>query len=363
MECLNYGGLDEQGFSGKIRLKSELEGFYERGFRSSGIACLRFILMAFVCFWNFGFPEPTAIVSAISGFAIPCFFILSGYLILTDDQALRMEKTKRKIKRTSICFGFLLIFYILLNIIACAIQKIPTAVTLKTVFNFVVLNLWPLSVGSNIWFVQAMLYAYIIIYILDKCNLMRFYKVILIVTLIIMLLTGEFAGIIHFDILGYRNIPGNWLTRALPYILLGKLLREKEDRLLRTAAWKNIVLWIVGAVLALGETYLLGKTGFLVYEGHMIGYGIMALAACNLAVSKPIGKETKVTALLVDHDPALSGIIYIFMDPIFYLLVLTLGRGYLGITTAYGGLIAYAISVLLAILLKRSILAEKIFNG
>ncbi|WP_139199771.1 hypothetical protein [Ruminococcus albus] len=48
-----------------------------------------------------------------------------------------------------------------------------------------------------------------------------------------MLLTGEFAGIIHFGILGYQYIPGNWLIRALPYLLLGKILREKSEMLFK----------------------------------------------------------------------------------------------------------------------------------
>ena len=344
--------LYEQEFNEKIQTKAQLDNFYSQGFRNSSVAYLRFILMAFVCFWNFGFPEPTGVISAISGFAIPSFFILSGYFTLPVSKEISTEKEKRKIKRTLLCLTSIFVLYLLINVLVCGFGKVLGAVSLRSVFNFLVLNLWPFSVGSNIWFIQAMLYAYIVIYVAEKLNLMRFYKVFLIILLIFMLLSGEFAGLIHFNILGYHFIPGNWFTRALPYILLGKFLREKDALLLKTATWKYIVLWGVGAVLSLAELYILLRTGFLVYEGHMIGYGIMAFAACGFALSRPLANESVITAVLTQFDPVLSGIIYILMDPVFYMIGLLLGSGHMSLISAFGGLAAYAISILVALLLK-----------
>jgi hypothetical protein len=134
------------------------------------------------------------------------------------------------------------------------------AVGKRMIFNFVVLNLWPCPIGDNFWFIQAMLYAYIIIYIADKLNLFKLYKGVLVVTFIAMLLLGEFAGVIHFNFLGYPYIPGNWLTRALPYILLGRLIREHKDFLL---SWRKFVYWIlfvVGGGLVILELFVLART-------------------------------------------------------------------------------------------------------
>ena len=357
---MNKEGYYEPEFGEAIKTESQIERFYEHGYRNCGAAYLRFILMAFVCFWNFGFPEPTAIVSTLSGFAAPCFYILSGYFILPKDDASGLEKTKRKMKRSFLCFAFMFVIYLLINILVCIIHHIPAAVSPRAVFNFLVLNLWPLSVGSNIWFIQAMLMAYIAIFIAFKLKLMRFYKVILVVSLIVMLLSGEFAGIIRLERIGYQCIPGNWFTRAIPYILLGKFLREKEDRFLRTAAWKYIAVWLAGAVLSLAELFILGKTGLFVYKGHLIGYGIMAFAACGLAISNPLGSESPVTAFLTRFDPRLPNVMYMLMDPIFYMIILASGSSHLGIATRFGGLAAYAISMLLAFLLKNTRLIKMI---
>lgn len=65
-------------------------------------------------------------------------------------------------------------------------------------------------------------------------------------------------------------------------------------------------MFIAGAALSLGEIILLGRTGFLVYQGHMIGYGIMALAACGMALSRPDASRSRLTY----YDTALFGIVY-----------------------------------------------------
>ena len=336
----------------------KLEKYYSDGHRCRGAGYLRFILMAFICFWNYGFPEPTGALSAVSGFAIPCFYILSGYFVLPADKELSAAKTANKLKRTAFCFAFLLLVYIVINVAFCITNNVEVPVTLRVKINFLALNLWPLPIGGNIMFIQSMLYAYLVIFIAQKLNLMRFYKPAIIITLILLLLTGEFAGLINFNFHGYYFIPANWLTRALPYILIGKLLREKEAKLLKIKAWKYILAWITGAFLSLAELFLLAYTGFVRYQGHMIGFGIMAVAACGLAISRPEGKNTVITRF----DTALSGMICIFMDPLYYLIGFLAGGRFPGLFSLFGGLAALAVSILLALVLRKNKLARILFT-
>ena len=337
---------------------NEIEQYYEKGNRCIGAGHLRFILMLFICFWNYGFPEPTGFLSAISGFAIPAFFILSGYFVLVDDKEKRQEKMKRKIKRSALCFGAMFVLDVIVNIVVCYFSNISVTLSLRSIFNFIVMNMWPLPIGSNIWFMQALLYAYLILYAADRLNLLKYYKIVMLLTFLIMLLTGEFAGILHFDVLGYQFIPGNWLTRAIPYLLLGKLLREKSASLFNISALIYVVLLIAGAVLSIVELFFLGRMEWLVYQGHMLGYGVMAFAACSLAFTNPEAYST----LFSFFDSTLSGIIYFVIDPLFYLLAMVTGRFIPGIVVNFGGLIALAVSILLAILLKNTILAKVFFT-
>ena len=335
----------------------------DKGIESSiGVSYLRFILMIFVCFWNYGIPEPTGFVAALSGFATPCFFILSGYFVLTGDRELRMEKIVRKLKRTLLCIVFVLVLYIILSVVICMVTKTPITITRRNVFEFVVLNMWPLMVGKNIWFIQSLLYAYIVLYIADRLKLMKFYRIVLIILFVFMLLTGEFAGIIHFNFLGYPFIPGGWLTRALPYILLGKLLRDKTDALMEIRVWKYLLLFLLGGVLALGEIILLGRTGYLIYEGHMIGYGVMAFAACGLAISKPACIDTRIAF----YDTALSGMTYILMDPLYYVFAVVgyfAGGMVLKVFALFGGIISCLLSAVLAFALRKSFMAKYFYSN
>ena len=338
----------------------DLENYYERGHSCRGAGILRFVLMAFVCVWSFGFPEPTGFLNALSGFAAPCFFILSGFFVLVGNKEDRIKKTKRKIKRSLLCFGFMIVLYTIMNIIVCIIGKISVTFSLRTIFNFIVLNLWPLPIGTNIWFVQAMLYTYALIYIAEKLNLMKYYKTVLVISFIIMLLFGEFAGAIHFDFHGYQYIPGNWFTRALPYMLLGMLMREKNDILLKINDWQYILLIFVGAVMAISEIILLGQSGLLIYEGHMIGYAVMAFSACGLAVTNP--KAIQMNISITRYDTAFSGMIYIFLEPIYYALVLFFRGEDIDIFTKYLGIAAFLLSILIAVILKKSFIATIFFS-
>ena len=99
----------------------------------------------------------------------------------------------------------------------------------------------------------------------------------LVITVLAMLLMGEFAGVIGFNFLGYPYIPGNWLTRALPYLLLGRLLREKRESLLNIPKFIHIIQFVIGGGLVILELFVLARNDLLLYKGHMMGYGVMAL--------------------------------------------------------------------------------------
>ena len=102
----------------------------------------------------------------------------------------------------------------------------------------IVLCTWPFPVGETIWFIQALLYARVILWFMNKYGLMKHYKKILIVTALLTVFFGEFAGIIRFNFHGYTYIPGNAITRALPYMLLGRFLYEKREALFSRPSWK-----------------------------------------------------------------------------------------------------------------------------
>ena len=311
----------------------------------------KFLLMPFVCFWMFGFPDGLGLVELLSGFAVPSFYVICGYFLLKDQKD-RSDKLKRAIIRYGLFFAVLLVFYTLFNFLnpmTRAEININAFRGKRGWFEFLVLNVWPLPIGNSIWFIQSLFVSSVILYFADKFKLMRFYKIVMAVLFVFMLLTGEFAGFIGFNLLGYAYLPGGVLTRALPYMLLGLFLRERSILLRKIPFWVYLVVFVIGGALTVGEYYLLFVFDKLVSIGHMFGYALMAVAV--------IGFMVKGEWMPFNHVSRFGGfiakIIYALHFPVYSLLllcVLMFMPKYLEIFNAYTGIIVYVICLLIGIL-------------
>ena len=234
-----------------------------------------------------------SIVSNVSSFAALAFFIFCGFFVLAPDQTLRMGKIRRALKRSWIYFAILFVIYFVLSLIYLAyfgtLNQLasPEFLRLRNLFNFLVLNIWPLPVGSGIWFIQSLAYAYLFFYVAEKSKLSKFYLPIFIFLVAFMLLSGEFAKVVGFPYFGYPYIPGGFLTKAIPYMLLGMFLRKIVDRLARIKWSVYLIAFFSGAAVTVGEYFLLSYLGLLVYTGNTIGHAIMAISFCCMALTKP----------------------------------------------------------------------------
>ena len=324
--------------------------------RHKGLDAMKFWLMPFICFASFGFYAPFGdLVARLSLFASIAFYILCGYTAALNRQ--QKDFHKRVIKRTAIHFAILVGVFLILNAALYLSQGllqpvIAETLRKRTLFNFVVLCLWPYPIGETLWFLQALLYARIILWLMDKWKLMRFYKAVMVITLLGMILLGELAGVIGFSFHGYTYIPGNGLTRALPYMLVGWFLFEKKDKLVKVPSWLWIVLLVLGIGAAMGEWVLLARTGYLVYTGHFVGYGIMAISACGLVLKK----EDKKSNFAVAHGPHYAWRIYYLSQPVGHALLLItfyLLPWYYGVTRALLGLLVYLVCLLIAFIIGK----------
>ena len=315
---------------------------------------LKLLLMPAVCILSFGLPG--TIGSAVRDLcrAAPlAFFILCGFFVLEEDEEERHRKLQRAIHSTGIFFLVLTLFYLGLNALVFALQGIDwvgSVLTKRVLFNFVVLCVWPFQAGECLWFIQSLFYALVLLWLLDLRGRLPFLVLpLFILTTIVMLLGGEFAGLIHLNILGYSYIPANALTRATPYLLLGALLRRYESKILG----RNPLIWpclfVLGVIFALSEILLLSYTGKLVYVGHTIGYGVMAFALCCIALIHP----EEELGVVFRHARCLSRFIYAVHQPVglFLPLLLTLfGESFASVVLSFGGVAVFVFSLLPALL-------------
>ena len=327
-----------------MQLKATRYRYYDRS-----AELIKFFLMPFVCFWTFGFPDKIGIVGLLSGFAPQVFFAFSGYYTLYEDEEGMEGRLKRSVTRNGIFFGILFVVYSLINLlnpISSASLSLNMLRSKRMWFNFLVLNVWPLPIGDSIWFIQALLYADIILLIAYKLKLLKFYKVFLVVLTVISLLTGEFARVIGFNVLGYPYIPGGFLTKALPYMLLGMLIREKYDYFKRIKAWRYIVYFVLGGVLVIGEVLLLGRIGCLDYVGHFLGFAVMVFAVCGLNIAwEDIGYNP-----ISYCGGGCAKIVYALHNPLYYLIltgIMMANADIAGIFVTFAGLIVWVLCAII----------------
>lgn len=135
------------------------------GYRNYSLDVLKFILAYEVVMLHCS-QEPVGIVRPIVDSAVPCFFMVSGYLIYTEDIEKYKGKLLRAIKR--ICYillwsSFLCGLNDLYRLLFC--QEVGNF-TLKAFFYFIVFNENPFA--FHLWYISAYLYTLLFFIILLK---------------------------------------------------------------------------------------------------------------------------------------------------------------------------------------------------
>lgn len=172
-------------------------------------------------------------IDALSRFAVPLFFLISGYYSYFKDNNYAMIKYKnRSIKLIKLLFlsnlAYLLIFFYNNHFnfdVVCS-----TICDLTLWINLAVFNDTPVIFGSHLWFIISLIYCYALFVILKNFSfsISRLYKYIPILLLINIIFGEIFCSIgIHINYIYYRN----FLFTGLPFFLLGYLIHDKQDYL------------------------------------------------------------------------------------------------------------------------------------
>ncbi len=281
---------------------------------------LRLILLAFSLLYTYGVYTPiNEYTSVFFGFAPPAFFIISGYLVLREDDEKNVgARILRAIRRTAICFVILTVVYTLASLIAAKTDTMNILFSKQFWVDFVLLNTFGLPVGYVIWYVQAMLYAYIIIYILYKLKLLKYDIPIALLCIAAAVLTGELSSFVDFKFFGHTYFSGNFLNRALPYILIGRYVHRKKKSFIKLKISDYFVIASVGLAASFAEYFLLSYFERLNYAGHMLGMVITAAAVCffGFFISGNV-----LTSATFDQISRFERMIPYFVSPVIYYLL------------------------------------------
>ena len=284
------------------------------------IELMRIIAAFTVVYMHFDMPGRVGRqLHAYACFSVPFFFMVSGYFVL-GDMGMGREQLQQKIlknfKNILRIFLYAVIAYAFIDVMWLLYQHKSVFEILlrkRTLFSFVFLNEWPFEICGPIWYLHALVYAYAILYFMCRKNLMKYDTVIMIVLLILNSVLGEFSRVFPVNILGYTVIKGNFFTRALPYLLVGRTVRKYEKYLLHISNKVLIFIMITSLLCVTAEYYILNNLGFLDYKGHFLGNGFFVLALFVFLLKNPnLGKGTALQKLGTEVSLA----VYIIHKPV-----------------------------------------------
>jgi len=183
-------------------------------------------------------------VYSAARFPVPLFFMLSGYTLFPYLGTPKFaQKVKKRIKRNVIITAIATAVYILADAIWARINGISFLHTfkeyldIKTIINFLFLNDFSLSFSGNqavhLWYMFALLYAYVALLILNKLLTKNNIKYFAIGGTALMIVLNALTLIftIYPQYLYYPDYPlsylfgqDNWLNHALPEVIIGIFL-------------------------------------------------------------------------------------------------------------------------------------------
>lgn len=254
-----------------------------------GIACFG------VVFFHTRFPIYTldGIIQSIFRFAIPLFFMVSGYFCFYENRTTVEQKLPAKIKRIfwinlGGCFYYFLMELAIAVLgdshgsMADLIERMHMMFNKTALVNWVLFNQDPFI--YIMWFTSALLYCYLLMWLVNHFNGYRLFYALIPVLLVIHLSMGNAVALFGIETpkIYYRN----FLLFGIPFFMLGNWLHKHQimvmEKFCVKRCWRILLL---GALLSVGEWFLLGR-----HEMY-IGSILIVLGAFTLALHQPEKKE------------------------------------------------------------------------
>lgn len=271
----------------------------------------------------------------ISRFAVPVFFLISGFYSFYVDEDYALKKYETRIVRLIILIIISNLLYIAFSYITQPDYNVMYLFTFERCIHTILFNIPP-SDGFHLWFLQALLYCYILFWIITKLKLKisRGYILIPILFSITLILT-ELLMFMGNDI-GFMY-SRNFLFMGLPFFYLGFFIHDKQYKI-KELSNLFVILGIITSIFII----LLELTIIHDMMEFSIGVLFLSISLFILCVNNP------------DHDIFIAswigGNLYTSMY-VLHLLVIMSVQSFLNIDLGYLNLVIYFIGTALLALI------------
>lgn len=196
-------------------------------------------------------------VIVLARFAVPFFFMVSGFFSYYENGNNLNQKYKRKIKHICILFAGCSALYFAFGCVVSLfgngiVSYVKNIFSFKSIIEFLLFN--NTSISEFMWFLPALIYTYVVFFVFEKKGITKRLYFLIPVLFLSGILLREIPEI--FDnapaIFSSGFVYRNFIFIGLPFFMLGHFIRYREDYLKEKLSNPFLVIMmLIGNVLAL----------------------------------------------------------------------------------------------------------------
>lgn len=232
--------------------------------RNRNLDFIKIIAAIFVVTIHVQFPGAVgALVKSFAEFAVPVFFMVSGYFSYNAIENKEYSKLSARIKKLiSIYIPSTLVYFIVDYLIRTPSQRkqfISEGLSIQSFIKLILLNK-PLF-NVTLWFLLALIYCYLIVMFFVKIGKMKFLSVCSIILVFINIIVTDFIlGLFYYKI--SQNIPEsallvrNFLLSGITMFMVGYLIKKYSEKV-NTLSNKTLFITLAASVVIFAAEFLL----------------------------------------------------------------------------------------------------------
>lgn len=251
--------------------------------RNCSLDLLKTISSFMIVCIHFKFPgEFGHFITIIARFAVPIFFMISGYFSYNNSLEKIKNKTLHIIKLYLLGFVIYFCFNIGTNLFSCNFKDIfdylSSYFNIRNIACFLLFN--DSITVLHIWFLAALTYCYVIQYFIFKLKIKD--KIVYVISCILLLVNLIFgAGLSCVGIELPLCLIRNFLFMGFPFFVFGQFIRKNEDAIVKTVNIKHIFILIAVSLL---ETIVMLRINWKedLYLGSILSAFVLFFVALKL---------------------------------------------------------------------------------
>lgn len=240
--------------------------------------------------------------------AVPCFFMISGYLLYTRG-GIGIVKLKRNIIHIAVITLWVTLLFLLWKELLSIKNNVIYIPTKIDIINWIIFNDCPFA--FHLWYLYAYIYVLIIILIIDFYNKWKILFSFIPLLLMIDLIYGTYSCLFWDRIFPYIYVR-NFMFVGLPYFSLGALIKHKGFNWI-----SNKYLLVAGiclfSILTFIEKSILVNMNMVAIREHYISTTFLAICIFSLAISVNTAKYSLFAKYGKDYS------LYIYNSSNFYI--------------------------------------------